>query len=511
MEQRAGAQVHRAWCLGIIIAGMASATAVADAQYSAPVGKNYPANLYWGDTHLHSRNSADALLPGQHEPDPGGRLPVRAGRGNSPPTTACACACAGHWIFWSSPTTANTSAATTDLAWATRWSQKPKTGRQWAQMVAEGNPDEMISAFTGSMADPESHPPFPYQTRKLIWQDVAQTADDYNDPGRFTTITGYEWTIAIDGNNLHRVVLFRDGADTVGQLPPFSGQESKRPARPVAGRSRATRPRTGGEVIAIPHNGNLSNGMMFPLEIGGRPAHRSCLCGTALALGTHRRGQPGKGRQRGPPHPFRPMDEFADFENWGPGQHRPQPPPRKDWMLPHEYARGSAQARPWATRQKLGVNPFKFGMIGSTDNHTSLATASEDNYFGKFVESEPGTARLEKRDGQQPPSGRTGESSPPGYARGLGAGRTHATKLFAAMKTPRGLRHHRYAHRRALLRRLALRRGRHPRTHLPRYRLRPRRADGRRPNRPRPRAARRRSLPSPPKIPTGQTWTASRL
>ena len=390
MGQRAGARITRAWCLGIVIAGMASAAAVADAQYSAPVGKNYPANLYWGDTHLHSRNSADAYSLGNMNLTPadayrfarGEELTAHNGmrvRLRRPLDFLVVSDhseyLGGYYRFGvGDPLVVDT-----------------ETGRQWARMIAEGNPDEMIGAFVASMEDPESHPPFPYENRRLIWQDVAQTSDDYNDPGRFTALTGYEWTIAIDGNNLHRVVIYRDGAETAGQLPPFSGQDSNDPQDLWRALARYEA-ETGGEVLAIPHNGNLSNGMMFPSKsVDGRPIDRAY---AELRSRWEPIAEVSQVKGDSEAHPtLSPDDEFADFENWD-MDNIGRSAPKEDWMLPHEYARGALKLG-LGYEAELGVNPFKFGMIASTDNHTSLPTASEDNYFGKFVESEPGTARIE--------------------------------------------------------------------------------------------------------------------
>ena len=125
--------------------------------------------------------------------------------------------------------------------------------KRWSQIALGVDFDATAAAILGTRTEPENYPPFPVGTRKLIWQDVAETADDYNDPGRFTTLIGYEWTSMIDGNNLHRVVVYRDGADQVGRLPPFSAQDSLDP-RDLWRALARYEAETGGEVIAIPHN-----------------------------------------------------------------------------------------------------------------------------------------------------------------------------------------------------------------------------------------------------------------
>lgn len=265
-----------------------------------------------------------------------------------------------------------------------------EVGKRWAQYIKAGDLAQMFNSFVDSINDPDNHPGFPYQTRKLIWEDVAKTADDHNDPGRFTTLIGYEWTSMTDGNNLHRVVVYRDGADKVAQIPPFSAQDSIDP-RDLWRALARYEAETGGQVIAIPHNGNLSNGMMFPAEmLDGQPIDRAY---AEMSPRWEPIVEVTQVKGDSEAHPtLSPDDEFADFENWD-WDNVGRSAVKEDWMLPHEYARGALKLG-LEYHATLGVNPFKFGMIGSTDNHTSLATAAEDNYFGKFPESEPDPARL---------------------------------------------------------------------------------------------------------------------
>ena len=376
------------WC-AVVGTGLAATVAFADVRYSTPVGKNYPQNLYWGDTHLHSRNSADAYSLGNmnltaadayrfargEELTANNGMRVRVRRPLDFLVVSDHAEYLGGYYRFNvgDPLVVNTD-----------------VGRRWAQYIEEGDVTRLMTAFTNSIADPENEPGFPYETRKLIWADVAKTADDYNDPGRFTALTGYEWTSMIDGNNLHRVVVYRDGADKVARMPPFSAQESVDPQDLWRALARYEA-ETGGEVMAIPHNGNLSNGMMFPAKsVDGRPIDK------AYAK-LRSRWEPimevtqVKGDSEAHPT-LSPDDEFADFENWD-WDNIGRSNAKEDWMLPHEYARGALKLG-LGYEADLGVNPFKFGMIGSTDNHTSLATAAEDNYFGKFPESQPGPERL---------------------------------------------------------------------------------------------------------------------
>jgi hypothetical protein len=143
--------------------------------------------------------------------------------------------------------------------------------------------------------------------------------------------------------------------------------------------------KTGDKLLAIPHNGNLSNGLMFDdVTLSGKPLDRDYAQRRArwepLYETTQMKGD-------GEAHPLiSTTDEFADFETWDSGQLGPDP--KTPDMLPREYTR-EALKRGLAYRAKLGVNPWKFGLVGSTDAHTSLATTTEDNFFGKVTAVEP--------------------------------------------------------------------------------------------------------------------------
>jgi hypothetical protein len=148
--------------------------------------------------------------------------------------------------------------------------------------------------------------------------------------------------------------------------------------------------RTGDSVLAIPHNGNLSNGMMFSNEtVSGSRLNR------AYAQ-TRARWEPvyevTQIKGDGEAHPFlSPNDEFAGYELWDSGN-LDLSEPKSDDMLQYEYAR-EALKKGLRYEDRLGVNPFKFGLIGSTDSHTSLATAAEENFFGKHTGKEPSDHR----------------------------------------------------------------------------------------------------------------------
>jgi len=225
---------------------------------------------------------------------------------------------------------------------------------------------------------------------RSVWDRVVDTASKYNAPGTFTAFNGYEWSALTNGNNLHRVVVFRDGPDRVKQVIPFSAFDNQDPEG-LWGFLARYEEKTGGRALAIPHNGNISNGVMFAETVKGKAMTRDYAALRAryepLLEVTQMKGDSEA-------HPLlSPEDEFADFENWDFGNANGVP--KEDRMLQYEYARSALQVG-IRLEEKLGVNPYKFGMIGSSDTHTSMSTTREDNFFGKLPHLEPSAKRFEE-------------------------------------------------------------------------------------------------------------------
>ncbi len=266
-------------------------------------------------------------------------------------------------------------------------------GRKWHEAVVAGGQAsvdasiEIIKMFSQGQF-PEELTLSPEQTRPM-WQEVIQAAEDANDPGRFTAFIGYEWTSMPSSQNLHRVVIFKDGGDKAGQVVPFSADISDDPEK-LWDAMDAYEDRIGGRVLAIPHNGNLSNGLMFALTTQeGRSFDadyaRRRMQHEPLYEVTQIKGD-------GEAHPFlSPNDEFADYETWDVGN-LDASIKKTDDMLAGEYAREALKTG-LRLQTELGANPFAFGMIGSTDSHTALATADSDNFFGKHSGVEPSAVR----------------------------------------------------------------------------------------------------------------------
>jgi hypothetical protein len=283
-----------------------------------------------------------------------------------------------------------------------------------APMIAESNPEllknewgrmvhDMVKAGNGRGAfqqwladavtigkDPINNP----RMTRTVWDREIAFADKYNEPGKFTALSGFEWSsIATQENpgNLHRVVIFKDGPDKVGQVLPFSAAHSNDPENLWAYMDDYEE-KTGGRVMAIAHNGNVSNGQMFPLKrMNGEPID-------AGYAETRMRWEPlyevTQMKGDGETHPALSLnDEFADYGTWDKGDIAGLKP-KEDWMLQYEYARSAYQIG-LQQEQILGVNPYKFGMVGSTDAHTSLATTREENNWSKTPTMEPSADRWE--------------------------------------------------------------------------------------------------------------------
>jgi hypothetical protein len=239
------------------------------------------------------------------------------------------------------------------------------------------------------------------------WQETIEAAEEANEPGRFTAFIGYEWTSNTDGNNLHRNVIFRDNGDKAGQVVPFTvypPMGSDNP-RDLWKWMAAYEEKTGGSVLAIAHNGNLSNGEMFPLieSLTGKPVDRAY---SEQRAKWERLYEATQNKGDGEAHPFlSPNDEFADFETWDKGNLDGSVAKKKE-MLEFEYVR-SALKNGLKLERELGTNPYKFGLIGSSDAHTGLAAVGEDNFFGKTTPQEPSPERMTKAFFSNPKTGVT--------------------------------------------------------------------------------------------------------
>jgi len=358
-----------------------------------------PTRVFWGETHQHTSYSMDAGAFGSRlTPEDS----YRFARGEVVlSSTAGAARLARPLDFLVVADHSDNMGFFPDLFAGAPHMLADPTGRRWYNMVLEGGQTgvaaalEIIDAFSrGTFPEAIFYTPDSKPFRDT-WAKTIAAAEKYNEPGRFTAFIGYEWTSQVPpGNNLHRVIVYRDDAGKASQTLPFTTYPPQGSTNPedLWRVLQAYEDKTGGDVLAIAHNGNLSNGMMFPLvnPVGDKPLTRQYAETRAkwerLYEATQMKGD-------GEAHPFlSPNDEYADFGTWDKGNLNLSEFKTND-MLAGEYAR-SGLKRGLQLEEELGINPFKFGLVGATDSHTGLSTADDDNNFGKMSGMEPSPTRM---------------------------------------------------------------------------------------------------------------------
>ncbi|MGB3472077.1 MAG: DUF3604 domain-containing protein [Erythrobacter sp.] len=355
----------------------------------------FPDRPYWGDTHLHTSNSVDAFGFGVRL---GPEEALRFARGEEiTATTGGKAKLARPLDFLVIADHSDGLGATRRLYEAPRWYVKwvigDETVLRWYDMMHE-SPEQstlaigelITAAANDELPESFSDPQAAAEGAEDIWNTQLGLLDRYNEPGTFTAFAGYEWTAMPDGNNLHRVVMFRDGSDRTRQIMPVPGINTT--VETLWDGMAAYEENTGGKVLAIPHNSNLSNGLMFEMTMAdGSPMTAEYAARRAAAEPVVEVTQI-KGDSE--THPFlSPNDEMAGFgvQGWELGN-LPLTAKTEPDMLAGSYVR-EALKRGLSLEAQLGVNPYAFGMIGSTDSHTALATGDEDNFYGKHTSNEP--------------------------------------------------------------------------------------------------------------------------
>ena len=369
--------------------------------YSPYAGLKYPTRPLFGDTHVHTSYSLDAGAAGDRL---GPVEALRFGRGEE------VMASSGQLVKLSRPLDFLVVADHSDgfglfprlFAGDPELLADPQI-RKWYDMLKSG--EGVQAAYEMVQAQSSGNIPKLFMIEgfdssrpgyRSAWQEVIKAAEEANEPGRFTAFIGYEWTSNTGGDgsgNLHRNVIFRDNGAKASLVDPLSTAKpwGSPDPRDLWKWMAAYEEKTHGRVLAIAHNGNLSNGRMFPIieSFTGKKIDREYADNRArwepLIEATQIKGD-------GEAHPFlSPDDEFADYETWDKGN-LDLSEVKKRAMLEFEYAR-SALKNGLKLETELGVNPYKFGMIGSTDTHTSLAAIEEDNFFGKVSAYEPNAER----------------------------------------------------------------------------------------------------------------------
>jgi hypothetical protein len=389
--------------------------------YSPYAGRDFPPRPLFGDTHLHTAMSFDAGFFGN-------RLgPADAYRFAK-----------GQEVISSTGQRVRLSRALDFLVVADHsdfmglapdfLGGKPEiladpTGRRWYDMIQQGKVADafaelLVDFGTGKLPDAMQYVPGTVGYRSA-WQATLRAAEDANEPGRFTAFIGYEWTSTTAGNNLHRNVIFRDDASKASQVEPYTTGKplGSDDPRDLWKWMAAYEAKTGGDVLAISHNGNVSNGRMFPIVEPGT-GRRVDLEYARQRAKWERLYEATQMKGDGETHPLlSPTDEFAGFERWDKGN-LDLSETKKPEMLEFEYAR-SALKNGLLLESQLGANPYEFGLVGSTDSHISLSAVEEENFFGKMAAGEPNPKRWEHPFIKNPTTGTEyagWETSSSGYA-----------------------------------------------------------------------------------------------
>jgi hypothetical protein len=369
--------------------------------YSPHAQRSFPSRPLWGDTHLHTALSVDAGLFGARL---GLEEAYRFARGEEVTSST------GQPVKLSRPldwlVVADHSDAlgfVQDLAAGAPGILAFEEGRRWHAGLEQGGDAavaatlDLITTFAQGKIPEALMADYSPGAKKYraVWEHVVKAAEEYNEPGRFTALIGYEWTSLVAGNNLHRNVIFRGGAEKAGQIVPFTTQPPMGSTDPLDLYAwlENFEAKTGGSALAIAHNGNLSNGIMFPVDrqYTGRKLDEEYVTSRAR---WERMYEVTQIKGDGEAHPLlSPDDAFADYETWDAGNLDLSEAKTAE-MLAAEYAR-EALKNGLALGEKFGTNPYKFGMVGSTDSHTGLSTAEEDNFFGKHSGGEPSATRMQ--------------------------------------------------------------------------------------------------------------------
>lgn len=379
-----------------VFAAEANQPATAKVPYSPYADEDFPTRPLFGDTHVHTSFSMDAGAFGARL---GPADAYRFGKGEQVTSST------GQPAKLSRPLDFMVVSDHSDGFgfFPTLMSGDPELlatpqGRKWYDLIKGGKGGEAAIDIITSFGQNNLPKGFPFPgtpAYESAWKQVIKAAEDANDPGRFTAIIGYEWTSNEKGNNLHRNILFREGGDKAIKVEPYT-------TLPPAGSGNPedlwkwmdmAEKETGSRVLAIAHNGNLSNGLMFPTsEAFGKKLDKQYVETRAKREKVYEVTQI-KGTGETNPY-LSPTDEFANFELLDKSNLDATQAKTED-MLQYEYAR-QALRNGLKLKQELGTNPYQFGMIGSTDSHTALSTAEESNFFGKASNMEPNPKRLSK-------------------------------------------------------------------------------------------------------------------
>jgi hypothetical protein len=359
-----------------------SPSAAPPAYTTAAAVKAEPTQIFWGDTHLHTSYSPDAYFFGNETADPETAYRYARGFPVFHPYHKAKIQIGTPLDFLVVADHAEMMGVPLRLFQGDERLTKTATGKRFIKMIEAGKGQDVFFEFIDGINENQ---PFDdlngQEVRRTVWDDMVAITERHNAPGLFTSFIGWEWTSTPTGKNLHRVVFIPQGGEVASKFIPYSSFDSNKPEDLWAWLEE-TSSRTGATFTAIPHNSNLSGGLMFnDVDSEGRPI-------TADYARTRMKWEPVievtqiKGDSETDPI-LSPNDEFADF---APFKHMLDSEALKSGAEPQlgpgDFAR-AALRRGLEIEAKVGANPYKFGMIGSTDSHTGMASAEENNFHGK--------------------------------------------------------------------------------------------------------------------------------
>lgn len=366
--------------------------------YSPYANRDFPTQVLFGDTHVHSALSADAggggttLMP---------RDMYRFARGEQVSSnTGLPVKLARPFDFYMLTEHTDGMGVITDIQRGAPNIMADPQGKKFHEEFAKGGDAakqasiDLIAQFSqGTLSEALLYQPGSpgYDN---TWRDLVQAAEEFNDPHVFTAMIAYEWTSLVAGNNLHRNVIFRDGPERALQVVPFlmAPPQGSPDPRDLWKWMQNYEDTTGGDVLAIPHNPNLSNGIMFALNDtfrDGEAFDREYLEARAR---WERLVEINQTKGTSEAHPLlSPKDEFADYELWDWGN-LDLSAAKTPEMLPQEYVREVLKSG-LKFNAEQGTNPFQLGVVGGSDIHTGLTTQDDDNFFGAFTWMEPNETR----------------------------------------------------------------------------------------------------------------------
>ncbi len=361
--------------------------------------------LLWGDTHLHTSYSFDAYLFQNHSADPDTAYRYAKGLPVIHPYHRARIQIETPLDFLVVADHAEMASVPLRIFSGDETLLNTQFGKDVLPLIEAGRGGEVFSALVAAATGGDTSITTELRSdaiRTPPWMDIIEAAERHNDPGKFTTLIGWEWSSIPDAANLHRVVFMSDGGDVARKFLPFSSLQSNKPEDLWNWLDQTTR-ETGANFVAIPHNMNISKGQMFALQDSeGRPIDaayaRTRMKWEPVAEVTQIKGDSET-------HPaLSPSDEFADFETY---RFLIDTRPDTDHLATvtrGDYARG-ALLRGLELEQSIRVNPYKFGMIGSTDAHTGMSSAEEDNFHGKMALDSIPEKKSERRISGDGPKG----------------------------------------------------------------------------------------------------------